>query len=240
MYCSKCKKQSPDNFTICAYCGAKLTPDTPEKTELYNKESAKRVSAFNIKSVTASLIVVGVITALVCCAVGIATGSKPDGVAKRFSKAIEEGDSEKYEELYDSFYKDYLKENEYYSEIALNEALCEPLFESIEFYKKTCGDDFKINCTVTNESACGADDISYLNETLKTEYGYYKNCTGLTFLDVSLKVKGSEGEYTSYYKAFSCIKIGGKWYRAPDFCKDVLESRESTSGDKTEGISGGE
>lgn len=215
MYCSKCKKQSPDNFTICAYCGAKLKADAPKKHIIY-KTDAKRIHLPGLKSFTATLIAVAVIIALISGIVGIATGGKPESVLKLLSSSIEEKNSEKYSELYDEFYKEYEKEYRYYSDDELNAALCEPLFESVRFYEKTCGEDFKIKYRQDSIRYITGEELDAINETLLNDYGYYKTCTKAAVIDFSLEVKGSLGEYTTVYKNFYCIKLSGKWYKAPE------------------------
>lgn len=215
MYCSKCKKQSPDNFTICAYCGAKLKADTAKKHIIY-KTDEKRIHLPRPKSIVATFIATAVIIALVSGIVGIATGGKPESVLKLISSATEEKNSEKYLGLYDEFYKEYEKENRYYSEDELKAALCEPLFESAGFYEKTCGEDFKIKYKQESIRYITGEELDAINEALLNDYGYYKACSKAAVIDFSLEVKGSLGEYTTVYKEYYCIKLSGRWYKAPE------------------------
>lgn len=214
MYCSKCKKQSPDNFKICAYCGATLDGEAVEN-KVKKAEYSRKKHLPKMKSVVLTLIIIALVIAVVSGAVGIATSAKPQSTLELLCEATQENNSGKYLGIYDESYLAYAKENEYYSDSALREALCEPLVKSVEFYTSTCGEGFKVSYSVDNIVYVKAEELEALNSVLFDEYGYYKECKNAAVIDFSVTAKGENGEYTSVYKNFYCIKISGKWYKAP-------------------------
>lgn len=214
MYCSKCKKQSPDNFTICAYCGAPLDA-AEKKKEKTNNTVYKKSCLPGVKHVVLMLIAFAAVIAVVSVAVGVATSTKPQSALKLLCKATEAGDGEMYMELYDEEFISYEKENKYYSDSSVTEALCEPLEESFAFYGETCGEGFTLKYEVDGLSYISNDELGLLNEVLSNEYGYFKTCSKAAVVDFSVTAKGEKGEYTTVYKNFYCMKISGKWYKAP-------------------------
>ncbi len=225
MYCSKCKKQSPDNFKICAYCGAKLEDEAVE-----NKVKKAAYSRKNhlpkMKNVVLTLIVTAFIIAVVSAAVGIATSAKPQSALELLCEATEKNSSEKYLALYDETYLSYARENEYYSDSVLREALCEPLVKSVEFYTATCGEGFKLKYGVDSIRYVNDAELETLNNVLFDEYGYYKACNKAAVIDFFVTAKGEKGEYTSVYKNYYFIKISGKWYKAPKLTAEDINFDE--------------
>ena len=88
MYCSKCKKQSPDNFDRCAYCGAKLNKGAAKKAVLPKFKDRKH-RAVSLKAVAVSLVAAASLIAVLSIAVGIFTSKKPDSLIKTITAATE-------------------------------------------------------------------------------------------------------------------------------------------------------
>lgn len=215
MYCSKCKKQSPDNFDRCAYCGAKLDGGASKKTALpkFKYRARKPVS---LRAVAASLVVAASVIALLSIAVGLFTSKKPDSLIKTITAATQKRDSQMYFEIYDDEFKSYEKNNVYYSDSALFEGLCKPLFESSDFYEATCGKNYRLSFSVERVDYYNADELSKLNSALSELYGYKRECREAAEVDYTVTAQGENGKYTSVYKNVKCIKIGGRWYKSPD------------------------
>ncbi|MDY2677769.1 MAG: hypothetical protein SOV29_02445 [Oscillospiraceae bacterium] len=215
MYCSKCKKQSPDNFDRCAYCGAKLNKGAAKKTVLPKFKDRKH-RAVSLKAVAVSLVAAASLIAVLSIAVGIFTSKKPDSLIKTITAATEKCDAKMYFGIYDDEFKAYEKDNVYYSDSALFDGLCKPLFESSDFYKKTCGENFRLTFSVARADYFDSEELSKLNSELSEAYGYKKTCHEAAEIDYTVTAHGENGKYVSVYKNVKCIKLGGKWYKAPE------------------------
>lgn len=214
MYCNKCKKQSPDNFENCAYCGAKLKKEKTKKLPKINY--GVDFKFLSKKNAVISLVIVAAVVSLFCCIIGITTGGKPETVLKTMVNSIKNNDEKSYFTIFDEDLKKYKKEYVYYTDEALSEGLTLPMSESNLFYKKTCGENYKLKYTVKKTEYYDNDEITGLNEKLSELYGYTHKVSKAVVFDFEIKAKGEKGEYSSVYKDFTCIKISGKWYKSPD------------------------
>ncbi len=214
MYCEKCKHQSPDNFTNCAYCGEKLVT-LKEKTKTAEKVERKFM-LINKKSAVITAVTAVAIISVISIIVGIVSGKKPQSVIHNMTKAITENDEDMYFSLFDGEYLEYKKECIYFTDDELLKGITEPMYETDEFYKKECGDDYKIKCRFDSVSDVDEKGIKKINDYLTEMYGYKKSVTDAAVLNFSVIAKGEKGKYESVYRDFYCIKIGGKWYRSPE------------------------
>lgn len=214
MYCDKCKHQSPDNFTNCAYCGERLKVSEKKKE---NKASVfSKLSFLNKKSAVLSLLCIALAVALICGVVGFFAGKKPAEIAVDMAKAIEENDAELYFSLFDKEYLDYKKEYIYFTDDELFKGITEPLYESDGFYKKECGENYTLKVKTENVKELTFSEIEQVNTYLSQMYGYKDVIKEAAVLDFTITAKGEKGEYKSDYRNFYCIKTGNRWYRSPE------------------------
>lgn len=229
MYCSKCKKQSPDNFENCAYCGAKLKKEKSKKLPKINYGADFKF--LSKKNAVISLVIVALAVSLFCCVIGLTTGGKPETVLKTMVKSIKHNDEKSYYSIYDEDLKQYKKEYVYFSDEALMEGLTSPMTESNTFYKHTCGENYKLKYNVKEIKYLNNDELSALNDKLFESYGYTHKASKAAVLDFEIIAKGEKGEYSSVYNNFICIKVSGKWYKAPDVSEDYLKEFSSSGTD---------
>ena len=212
MYCSKCQKQSPDNFTSCAYCGA------PFKTK--KRRTAQRFKAKNkrlpfLTSAKKSVFVVIAAAVIVIASVvtGLLTGGKPDSVIKTAAEATVKNDAGLYCSIFDEYYTDYCKQNKYFADDETLAALSEPMVKSDEFYRAKCGENYTLNGKVRSVEYFSDSRLDELNSELALTYGYKKNISAAACLEVEMNAKGEKGVYTTVYKDYYCIKLGGRWFK---------------------------
>ncbi len=211
MYCEKCRKQSPDNFQNCAYCGASLAPKKKKEPERFKKKFDFK---FKLSMKTFLKISLAVAVVLTVCAVitAVFTSSKPEGVVKNLVKAIETNDKELYVSLYDEYLYEYKKDNRYFGEEETFNNISSPVNESREFYKEKCGDDFKLKYSVETSETLGEAEVLSFSEVLEHSFGYVAYPSKVEILSVEIIAKGEKGDYKSVYNDFWCMKIKGRWY----------------------------
>lgn len=211
MYCDKCRRQSPDNFSNCPYCSAPLNGNKKKKPERFVRKKSNNLH-ISFKTAITTLAVFAGILAVAAVFTAVLTGSKPESVVKTFVTAINTDDANMYYELYDQQLKDYKKQNWYFGGEETFAAMTEPLVKSTEFYTEKCGEDFNLKYEITQVSYYSDEEFQALCDTLGETYGYTKLPQKAATLQVTVNVKGEKGSYTSIYTDFTCIKIGGKWY----------------------------
>lgn len=213
MYCEKCKKQSPDNFKHCAYCGAAF--QKKRKTPKQENEILKRIKKYRMptmKSRVLSLVIIAIVLAIAAITTGILTGSKPDGLIKVFTDAIEKNDEELYFTLYDDYIKSYNKEYLYFDDEVVLTEMTYSMRRSNEFYKLHCGEEFKLDYEVNSVIYVGDDELEEINDYLVETYSYSKTANKGALLSFTINAKGDIGTYQSIYNDVYAIRIGGKWY----------------------------
>ncbi len=212
MYCRKCHKQSPDNFVICAYCGAKLN-ESPKKVPtafLKKKEQNKKISFKTLLTVSLVFAVLLSMAAIITASV---IGSKPEKIVKNFTMSIQNGDEKLYYSLYDSDIKSYKKENRYFGDDETFENMVSPMWESDAFYKEKCGENYKLSYSIKSSVSLSDNELITFNECLEKNFSYIKYPAKVELLNVEVTAKGEKGEYKSVYNDFWCMKIKGKWYK---------------------------
>ena len=215
MYCEKCKKQSPENFKHCAYCGA--TFQKKRKTQNTENELIKRIKRLRMptmKSMVLSLIIIAIVLSIASITTGLLTGSKPDGLIKTFANAIEKNNEELYFTLYDEQIKSYNKEYLYFDDEVVLTEMTYSMRRSYEFYKLRCGEEFKLKYVVDSVEYITAEELEEINDYLEETYLYEKAANKGAKLSFTINAKGPLGEYQSIYKDVYAIRIGGKWYLA--------------------------
>jgi len=215
MYCEKCKKQSPDNFKHCAYCGAtfhKKKKNQKKQNEIITK--LKEYRAPTMKSRVLSLIIIAIVLAVAAIITGVLTGSKPDSLIKTFADAIELGDEELYFTLYDDYIKSYNKEYLYFDDEVVLTEMTYSMRRSNDFYKLRCGEEFRLSYEVNSVSYISEDELEEINEYLIETYAYPKTANKGAKLSFTINAKGDIGTYQSIYNDVYAIRIGGKWYLA--------------------------
>lgn len=212
MYCNNCHRQCPDNFSSCPYCSNKLKTDKKKKTEAIESQKNKR---FKI-SFKGKIIVISVVAFLLCIiavTIGLLNGSKPEMLVKTMVLSVKNKDANTYYSLYDEQIKNYNKENWYFDDSETFSAMTEPLEKTIDFYTDKCGKDFTVRYEINEVIYIENEKFNEYCDVLEKSFSYRKLPTEIATVDFVIEVKGSEGEYTSVYDSFMCMKIGGKWYR---------------------------
>ncbi len=211
MYCRKCHKNSPANFEKCAYCGADLKPEKKKEPEKFKKkfDFTFKISLKIFLKISLALAVILSVCAVVTA---VFTSSKPEGVVKNFVKAIETGDEELYISLYDEYIYEYKKDNRYFAEDETYKQLSAPVKQSKAFYETKCGDDFRLGYSVETSQTLSEEEALRFSEILERSFGYVTYPSKTEILSVEITAKGKNGEYTSIYNDFWCMKIKGKWY----------------------------
>lgn len=212
MYCSNCQRQCPDNFTSCPYCSAELKVDKKKKPEVFHLPETKKFSL----SLKGKVIVLSVIAFLLCISavtVGLLNGSKPERVIKTMVLSVNNKDAQMYYSLYDEQIKKYNKDNWYFDDDETFSAMTEPLQKTIDFYTDKCGKDFTAQYEINSVTYIENEMFVAYCDVLEKSFGYRKLPAEIATVDFVIEVKGSDGEYTSVYDSFVCMKIGGKWYR---------------------------
>ena len=213
MYCSKCFRQSPDNFTSCAYCGAPFKTKKKQTAQRF-KVKKQRLPFFTSGKKSALTVLIAAIIVLVSVLTGILTGSKPGSVIKRSVSATVAADTKEYVSIYDGYYIDYCTQNKYYDDSATFKALSDAMIKSNDFYTKTCGEGYKLSYRVKSTEYFDENALAELNDALALNYAYPKKAKAAAELYVEVTAKGDKGEYTTVYKDYVCIKLGGKWYKS--------------------------
>lgn len=222
MYCSKCHKQSPDNFTSCAYCGAPFKHKKKPSARRFGVKEQKR-SFLSSGKKSVAVVVFAAVIVLVSVGVGIFTGAKPGSIVKKTVKAVQNGDEALYCSVYDDCYKEYCRQNIYFDDAAVSEALASPMNETDEFYTAECGEGYKLHGKVKSVDYLSESELEKLNAELTVNYGYTKEASKAAKLNVEITAEGPAGKYTSVYKDYVCIRLGGKWYRC-DFCNKSVKT----------------
>ncbi len=211
MYCEKCNKQSPDNFTACAYCGAKFKP---KKSHMPIKFSPKHGnSKISFKSKVMSLIIIAVLLSVAAITTAALTGQKPERVIKTMASSISNSDAEAYYGIFDDYYKSFLKDSLYYDDGVMFDEMVLPMKESDAFYTKQCGEGYKLSYDITSSEILDGKELEEYNKYLTDTYGYKRVPKSVCVMNVTLKADGEKGEYKTVYKNIYCIKLSGKWYR---------------------------
>lgn len=211
MYCSKCHRQSPDNFTNCPYCAAELTGNKKKKPEMFIKKKRLNIN-IPLKNCVIAIVCVAFVLVIAALVTASVTGAKPDRVASNFVAAVNNNDVNAYYSLFDESLKEYKKENWYFDEEETLNAMTEPLVKSREFYTEKCGEDFKLRYEVSEVSYFTEEETEAFNKRLSDTYGYTKLPEKIAKLKIEITADGEKGSYKSVYTDFTCIKIGGKWY----------------------------
>ncbi len=212
MYCNNCHQHCPDNFSSCPYCSHELKVDKKKKTDAYQ---ARKNNNFKL-SFKGKIIAVSVLAFILCISavtVGVLNGSKPERIVKTMVLSVKNQDAEAYYSLYDEQIKEYNKENWYFDDDETFSAMTEPLTKTIDFYTDKCGKDFTVQYKINEVIYIENEKFADYCDVLEKSFGYRKLPTEIAKVDFVIEVKGSEGEYTSVYDSFMCMKIGGKWYR---------------------------
>lgn len=227
MYCDNCHRQSPDNFVNCPYCSAPLKNQKRKKPRKFvrKRELKKPVSFKTTVIITAGVAFLLTVSAIIT---GIVTGSKPDTVVKKMVNAIQNDDAQLYYSLYDDRIIEYYKENWYFADEETFEAVTEPLRESREFYSEKCGENFKLDCKITNITEISESELEEYKDYLATSFDYKKFPSKMARVDFEIEAKGDSGKYKSVYEDFVCIKLGGKWYIQP-IPADVIENNNNNN-----------
>lgn len=213
MYCSKCHKQSPENFVTCAYCGAKLKPEKKKQPSVFIKKERFKIKV-SFKTVVASLMIFAVVLTIAAIITATVTGSKPEKVVRSFIQSIQKQDEKLFYSLYDEGIKEYKKENRYYGDDETFFNMVSPMSESHLFYQEKCGEDYKLTYSVKAFETLSEEDLELFNEMLEKDFSYIKLPSRVDLLNVEITAKGEKGEYKSVYNDFLCMKIKGKWYKA--------------------------
>lgn len=216
MYCKNCKKQSPDNFANCVYCGAPLTQSKKMQLPHLKRKCGKLRLPGNTKSRVISLIIIAVLISVVSVALGTVNGAKPEKVIRRDVKATQNQDKELYFSLFDDCYKSYQKEYVYYDDERLFDGMTETLSERRVFYAEKCGEPFTLKLEIQDVTYLDAESLARLNESLREEYSYTLEVKDAAYADYSVTAKGEKNAYESVYRDCLLVKIGGKWYKAPE------------------------
>lgn len=214
MYCEKCKKQSPENFKHCAYCGATFNR---KKVKSNNKEDIltlfkKRYKLPSMKSRVISLVIIASVLALAAIITGLATGSKPDALVKTFTKAIELNDAELFYTLFDDQIKSYNKEYLYFDDEVVLTEMTTSMRRSNDFYKGKCGEEFKLTYKIDSVEYMSESELEEINDYLSETYTYEKLAKKGAKLSFTILASGKEGDYQSIYSDVNAIRIGSKWY----------------------------
>lgn len=213
MYCEKCKKQSPENFKHCAYCGAAF--HKKRKNQSKQNDFLLKIKQYRLptmKNRVLSLVIVAIVLAVAAIITGVLTGSKPDSLVKTFAEAVESGDEELYFTLYDDYIKSYNKEYLYFDDEVVLTEMTYSMRRSNEFYKLRCGEEFKLSYEVNSVTYISEAELEEINEYLIETYGYSKSANKGARLSFTINAKGDLGKYQSIYNDVYAIRIGGKWY----------------------------
>lgn len=212
MYCSRCGQQSPDNFTSCAYCGAPFKTKKRRTAQRF-KVKNKRLPFMTSAKKSVFIVIAAAVIVIASVITGILTGSKPDSVIKTAAEATVKNDAALYCSIFDEYYTEYCKQNKYFADDETRAALSEPMVKSDAFYKAECGDKYTLSCKVRSVEYFSDTRLEELNSELALTYGYKKNISDAACLDVEINAKGAGGVYTTVYKNYYCIKLGGRWYK---------------------------
>ncbi len=212
MYCEKCNKQSPENFKHCAYCGASFTKKKKQQSKVKRVVNKTKKSGMTMKNKVLSLIIVAVVLALSAIITGALTGSKPDGVVRTFTNAIEKDDKELFFSLFDDYIKGYNKEYLYFDDEVVLTEMTSAMKRSNEFYKGKCGEKFSLSYKIDAVVYLSDDELYDYNDYLTDTYGYKKEANKGAKLSFTVFAKGELGEYKSIYTDVYAIRIGSRWY----------------------------
>ena len=211
MYCNKCHRQSPDNFTYCPYCSAELENGKKKKPEMFIDKKKFNIN-IPLKNTVIGIIVVAFILVIAALITASVTGSKPDKVVADLVEAVNHNNESAYYALFDNSLKEYKKNNRYFDEEETISAMTQPLRDSREFYAEKCGDDFKLSYEINHVTYYNDEEIEAFNKQLSDTYGYIKLPDKVAKLKIEITATGEKGAYKSVYTDFLCIKIGGKWF----------------------------
>lgn len=215
MYCDNCHRQCPENFVTCPYCSAKLDNGEKKKPVKFVK-TGRFNKTVSLKTVFGILTAVASVLVVVAICIGFFTGTKPDTVVKKFTRAVSTHDENLYYSLYDEQIVSYKKDNRYYEDEETFSAFTEPLRESVAFYNDKCGEGFVADYSVVSVDYLTDEELEDLNDTLSDTYKYASLPKKAAKLRVEINVKGDKGSYKTVYDNFYCIKIGRNWYRCDD------------------------
>ena len=212
MYCEKCHKQSPENFINCAYCGASL--DSPKKKVpskfLKNRDIKFKLS---LKTTLISLVSFSILLVIAALLTSSFTASKPEKLIKTFVKSIQTENENMYYSLYDDNVKEYKLNNRYFAEDETFRQMVLPMQTSHEFYTQKCGEDYKLTYVVKSTETLSEAELEAFNGILEKNFAYVELPTRVDLMCVDIVAKGENGDYTSRYNDFWCMKIKGKWYK---------------------------
>ncbi len=212
LYCSKCHKQSPDNFINCVYCGEKL--ESPKKKHQRRDVGKRKLELkFSFRTGVRVLLCFAAVLTVVALFTSTFVGSKPEKVVKSFVKSIQSADSDIYYGLYDDNIIRYKRDNRYFGDEETYEHIVSPMIESDAFYTQKCGEDYKLTYTITSNRTLSDEELEAFNGILENGFRYIDKASRVDVLGVEVIAKGSEGEYKSIYSDFWCMKIRGHWYR---------------------------
>lgn len=214
MYCEKCKKQSPDHFKNCIYCGA---PFPPEKSRAAKKKPKNHLwSRIPFKNRVTGFMILAVVLALAAILCGFFSGRKPDRVVCTMLKATISGNAEKYCSVFEKSIFDYETKNVYFDRAATVKALSAPMTETDKFYREKCGDGYSLHYRVTSVSYLSDAELAAENKKLAEDSGCTKKAGKGAKIDVTVTAKGKRGSYDTVYKDLLCLRYGFEWYRLPD------------------------
>lgn len=214
MYCDNCHRQSPDNFVNCPYCSAPLKKRKRRKPQKFVRKK-ERKKPISFKGALCISVCAAVVLGVCAVATGILTGKKPDTAVSRMVDAINTDNSSLFYSLYDDQLLKYYKDNWYYTDEETFAAVTEPLRASREFYASKCGEDFKIELSITKVRELSDEESETCSEMLVTAFDYEKLPSRIAYVNFEVAAKGELGEYKSVYEYFVCIKLKGKWYIQP-------------------------
>ncbi len=228
MYCSKCHKQSPENFVNCAYCGAKLNSGKKKQPSVFVKNPKIKLN-FSFKALVGGLMVFAILLTIGAIFSATVTGSKPEKVIKNFTKSIQTQDEKLYYSLYDEGIKEYKKQNRYYGDEETFKNIVLPMLESDEFYKSKCGGSYKLSYTVKSSQTLPDEELAAFVKMLESNFSYIKMPSRVDILNVEVVAQGEKGEYKSIYNDFWCMKIKGRWYKVDKIVYTEYEKLKTTS-----------
>lgn len=212
MYCDKCHKQSPDNFERCVYCGAPLAEKKPPKPSRFAK-SRKRLQPAVLRKRALFFAAAAALIAVAAIVTAAFTSSKPETVVRNIVRATESGNEDLYFDTYCDAFVRYQTEKVYFDEARTKEALTKPLRESDAFYRDKCG-DYRLSYHMLASRKVTDEELDAYRAYLREYCGFTKNPSAVTVVAFTVEAKGEKGSYTSEYRDFYCVRVGGRWYRS--------------------------
>ncbi len=141
----------------------------------------------------------------------------PEKCAYAYAAAVESGDEEAYAALYDEEYVQFQIDYSYYKKSAFEAVLKNELGKMTSFYTEKCGENYSLDCKVTEINYADVKRLSEIQAYYIGEMKYKNEIETAAKLRVILKVNGKDGTYQTIMPDFFCLKIGGAWFCAGGF-----------------------